>query len=70
MQVTLIKHQDRIEIIADENELPLDVPVVLYTSDEIAKRMGYRPEELLQLQSIVAENEEDWSDALDTLTKQ
>lgn len=70
MQVTLIKHQDRIEIIADENELPLDVPVVLYTSDEIAKRMGYRPAELLQLQSIVAEDEEDWSDALDTLAKQ
>jgi hypothetical protein len=70
MQVTLIKHLDRIEIIADQNELPLDVPVVLYTSDEIAKRMGYHPEELLQLQSIVAEDEEDWSDALDTLAQQ
>jgi hypothetical protein len=70
MQVTVIKRLDRIEIIADQNELPLDVPVVLYTCDEAAKHMGYCAEELLQLQSIIAEDEEDWSEALDALAKQ
>lgn len=70
MQVTIIKHQDRIEVISGNDQLPLNVPVVLYTSEEIAKRMGYTPEEFLQMQSIVAEDEEDWSSDLDALAKQ
>jgi hypothetical protein len=67
MQITLIKHRDGVEIISNQDDLPLDVPIVLYTSDEIAKRMGYRPEELLQLQSIAAEEEDDWGAELDVL---
>jgi len=69
MQITLIKHRDGVEIISNQDDLPLDVPIVLYTSDEIAKRMGYRPEELLQLQSIAAEEEDDWGAELDALAE-
>ena len=67
MQVTLIKHHDGVEIISNQDELPLEVPIVFYTSDEIASRMGYLPEEVLQLQSIAAEDEEDWGAALDAI---
>lgn len=69
MQITLVKHQDRIEIISGQNELPLDVPVVLYSSDEVARQMGYTPSEILQLESILSDNDEDWGADLDALSK-
>lgn len=69
MQVTLIKRGNGVEIISNQDDLPLDVPIILYTSDEIAKRMGYLPEEILQLQSIAAEDEEAWGAALDALAE-
>jgi len=52
-----------------EDRLPLEVPMVFYTEDEIARRMGYRPEELLQLQAIAAEDEDDWGTELDALAE-
>ena len=67
MRITLIKHRDGIEIVDAPDSLPLDVPIVLYTEDEIAKRMGYGPVEWLQLESIAAEDEDDWGTELDAL---
>jgi hypothetical protein len=61
MKITLIKHQDGYEVITDGTTLPIDTPITLYTSDEIAQHMGYQPEELLQLQSVMEDEEEDWS---------
>jgi hypothetical protein len=67
MPITLIKHPDRVEIFDAEAPLPLEVPILLYTADELAIRMGYRPEELLQLQAIAAEDDDDWGSELDAL---
>jgi hypothetical protein len=67
MQVTLIKHLNGVEIISGQDDLPVGEPVIFYTADEIAKRMGYRPEETLQLQAIAADDEEPWGAALDAL---
>jgi hypothetical protein len=61
MKITLIKHQNGYEVITDGAALPIDTPITLYTSDEIAQRMGYQPDELLQLQQILEDDEEDWS---------
>lgn len=67
MQITLIKRHNGIEIIGEQDMLPMDVPIVLYTADELAKRMGYRPEEFLQLQSIAVDDEDGWGNELDAL---
>lgn len=61
MKITLIKHQNGYEVITDGATIPIDTPITLYTSDEIAERMGYQPHELLQLQQILEDDEEDWS---------
>jgi hypothetical protein len=69
MPITLIKHLDGIEIVEAPDGLPLDVPIVLYAEDEVAKRMDYGPEEWLQLQAIAAEEEDDWGAELDSLAE-
>lgn len=67
MPITLIQHPDRLEIIDAGAPLPMEVPVILYTADELARHMGYRPEELLQLQAIAADDDGDWGAELDAL---
>ena len=69
MQVTLIKHLDSVEIISNPDDLPMEVPITLYTADEIAKRLNYLPDEIMQLQAIAADEEEAWGPALDALAE-
>lgn len=68
MSITIEKRGDKLVILKADAQIPENEPVVLFTEEEIVKRLGYTPLEFAQLESIFHENEEDWGASLDAIT--
>jgi len=65
MSITVVKEGNLLRIVEAEGEIPEGTRLVLYTERE---RSSYTPLEYVQLESVFAEDEEDWGDTLDALT--
>ena len=68
MSITIERRGDKIVVLKADAQIPENKPIILFTEEEIAKRLGYTPLEFVQLERIFHEKEEDWGDSLDALT--
>ena len=68
MSITIERRGDKVVILKADAQIPENEPIILFTEEEIAKRLGYTPMEFAQLESIFRENEEDWGASLDAIT--
>lgn len=64
MSVTVVKEGNALRIVEADGEFPAGQKVKLFTREELAQKAGYSPLEYVQLESIFAEDEEDWGDSL------
>ncbi len=64
MSVTVVREGNVLRIVDSDGELPAGEKVRLFTEEELARRSGYSPLEYVQLESIFAEDNEDWGESL------
>lgn len=64
MSVTVVKEGNTLRVLQSSETIPDGQQLVLYTAEELARRSGYSPLEYARLESIFAQDKEDWGDSL------